>query len=260
MDPHASYVKNGEADQTAEVVFSHPRVSDLRGDLVVRVAPNDISWGYGLNTAEFPTYGGEVVQILSMFFDDMTITGDVRSYGDMERIHAWFLTYMQVATQGNTGGGSYDMRPVTFDYPARQWTFAIQPKALPSFKYSRDITVPNWSVVAAVLEPAYELQSLIIDEASLNAFAGEDFDTFGKATAAIGYREDNPWSAPTSQQYKRPDDIKASNAKVGDFFTSLIPAWLSGDFTDLFGENASKPPSELESILKDLGALATKKK
>ena len=39
--------------------FSHPKMDDL----FVPVKPNEISWSYGLNTANYSTYGGEVIQI-----------------------------------------------------------------------------------------------------------------------------------------------------------------------------------------------------
>src|SRR5438067_2227212 len=58
------------------IVFSHPR---LKQNLSIRINPDQITWDYGLNTASFPTYGGEVVQILSVYFGDMTIKGKVSS-------------------------------------------------------------------------------------------------------------------------------------------------------------------------------------
>src|SRR4051812_22773780 len=114
---HAAY---GDVDHK-HVIFSHPVVSSRLGDLVLRVNPYEVIWSYGLNTANFPTYGGEVVQILSIFFDDMEVSGEVRAYTDVERIYRWFLTYMTVATQGYGGDGSYNAQPVIFKYPHRGW-------------------------------------------------------------------------------------------------------------------------------------------
>jgi hypothetical protein len=255
-----SYEQHAVTDGSAinqSVIFQHPRMSD---DLVLTVNPYDVVWGYGLNTANYPTYGGEVVQILSMFFDDMTISGEVRAYSDIERIYHWFATYMQVASQGTDGSGSYDHRPVIFKYPRRSWEFQIYPKALPGFRYARDIAVCTYTITAAVLEPelqtADDLKTLIMSEAQFQASMGDDIDTFGKATAAIGFREDNPFSGPTSQVYQKPDSFKQGNQALGDFFTNLIPSWLDGDFKDV--ETSSKIPDKIANFIKDLSGTQKK--
>jgi hypothetical protein len=59
------------------LIFEHP---SAEGPLSVHVNPNQIEWSYGLNTANYPTYGGEVIQILSTFIDDMTVQGNVTTY------------------------------------------------------------------------------------------------------------------------------------------------------------------------------------
>jgi hypothetical protein len=109
------------AQKTPNVTFSHHSMSDLN----LYVNPDSIVWSYGLNTQNYPTFGGEVVQILSMFIEDMTITGTVSSYRSMERIYKWFVAYMQNATQGKNQ--AYDTTPITFRYNTRVWKFLIQP-------------------------------------------------------------------------------------------------------------------------------------
>jgi hypothetical protein len=249
------------APRNYSVLFSHPIVSGHLGDLVLTVKPYDVVWSYGLNTANFPTYGGEVVQILSMYFDDMTIDGEVRSYGDIERIYGWFALYMQTASQGNKSRGSYDAKPVTFKFPHRGWVFDIYPKALPGFKYSRDVVACSYTINAAVLEPELQTEqdfkSLIMDEVQFKASMGEDIDTFGKATAGIGFKEDNPFSGPTSQVFQRDDSFQAGNKALGDFFTGLIPSWLDGDFKDT--EPNSKAPDQIANFIKKLGGTQQKK-
>jgi hypothetical protein len=256
---HAAF-DSGKKVTNRSVIFSHPLVSKAKGDLVLTVNPYEVVWSYGLNTANFPTYGGEVVQILSMYFDDMSISGQVRSYGDIERIYEWFALYMQVAAQGNKGNGSFDSQPVTFKFPDRSWEFRIYPKALPGFKYSRDTVAPTYAITAAVLEPELQTEQdfrdLIINEAQFLAMAGKDFDTFGKATAAIGFTEDNPFSGPTSQAFSKPGSLDSGNKAAGDFFTQLIPSWLSGDFSDT--EATSKVPNKISDILKKLSGTQDK--
>lgn len=223
----------------AQVVFSHPAVTPNK--LVLTIKPDQITWAYGLNTSNYDTYGGEVVQILSMFFDDMTISGTCRSYSTLEQIYAWFLQYMQIATQGNKGKGSYNARPVIFSYPHRGWEFSIYPKSLPGFRYGTEVVAPTWTVQAAVVEAPADLKSLIMSEAAMagTAIQGE-FEPFGKATAMIGYYEDNPWSGVTDQAYQK-GAVKDQYSKLADYYNNLIPAWLESDDFHALSANYSKP-------------------
>lgn len=232
---YVTYTNNADK---AQVIFSHPAVSSQLGDLVVYLRPDEIVWAYGLNTANFPTYGGEVVQILSMYFDDMTISGTTRSYQEMEDIYRWFLTYIQTATAGVKGDSPFDQRPVSFSYPHRGWQFDIIPKALPGFQYGRDVVAPTWQVVAAVAEPDGELKDIILDDASFEALTTGDVEPFGTVTAEIGYKQDNPFSAPTNDNFQSPE-FKQEQGDIADFFNKLIPSYLSGEFSAI--EAGSKP-------------------
>jgi hypothetical protein len=52
----------------------------LRSDRSSSTGLERVAWGYTLNTANFPTYAGEVVQILSCYVEDLEITGVVQTY------------------------------------------------------------------------------------------------------------------------------------------------------------------------------------
>jgi hypothetical protein len=209
--------------QEQELIFEHPAMPDA---LVIYVKPNQIVWSYGLNTANFPTYGGEVVQVLSMYVDDLNIAGEVRSYTDIERIYKWFITYMQKATQGRVSSEGYDSRPIKMRYPHRGWEFSILPKALPSFKYGTDVVAPTWMLTAAVSEFDDDFEDSILSQQEfVGAAAAGGFDPFGTATAEIGYEDNNPWSAPTTKQYKAHDPEKW-NKEITDFYGKILPSWL----------------------------------
>lgn len=215
-----------------ELTFTHP--SKSLNDLVVAVKPDEIVWSYGLNTANFPTYGGEVVQILSMYVEDLTITGTVGTYVEAERIYSWFIKYMQIATQGHSiHGEGYDTRPVKMTYHHRNWHFDIMPKSIPALRYGRDVVAPTWQLQAAVSEFSDNFQDSVLSASEFAGVAQEgNFDPFGKATAEIGYNEYNPWSAPTDKNYK-PGQAKDAYAKVADWYGNMIPSWLGGDFKSL---------------------------
>lgn len=222
----------------SEIVFQHPRIKE---DLRIYIKPDAITWSYGLNTANYPTYGGEVIQILSCFIDDLTVQGTIRTYHDLEKIYGWFIDYIQIATQGRHGHGSFNTVPVKMKYPERGWSFDIYPKTLPGFKYGRDVIAPQWTVVAAIADPSQaptELQAAILQKAEVDAVENEgNFHLFGAVTGNIGFTKDNPFSDPNVK------DVKVKNGKVtvdgedlnklADWYNNLIPSYLKGDFGDL---------------------------
>lgn len=211
--------------------FSHPQISDA---LQVNTGMDDIEWGYNLNTQTYPTYGGEVVQILSAFTDNITINGTVRAYWKIEEIYGWFLTYMQIATQGRPGSGvNYTQDPVTLTYPERNWTWLIHPLSLPGFRYGREVVTPTWSLQAAVKEDPKEVQRL-------NLIAAQE--GIQKVSPGIGFREDNPFSDPfAGQKDLDTKDLNAFYERSADYFSSLIPKYMKGDYESLLGEVGSKP-------------------
>jgi hypothetical protein len=224
-----------------KIVFSHPALSD---NLTVDVNPDSIIWSYGLNTQNYPTFGGEVVQILSMFIEDMTITGTVSSYAKMEKIYSWFVAYMERATQGKSQ--AYDTTPVTFWYPARGWKFLIQPKAAPGFKYGKDVVAPTWSVSAAVVESPESFQNTLQSTAEAQAMQDPEFQPFGTATARIGYSEFNPWTTPnTGKSYKEgaTKEYYAELSGANGPFNSFMKSWLGegSSVAEALGANYSKP-------------------
>lgn len=172
-----------------DISFSHPKV---KGTLVVSTGANNITWSYRLNTQSYPTYAGEVVQVLSANIDDLQITGEVHSYAEMERIYEWFLNYMLIATQGYVND-AYTEEPVTMSYPERGWQLSIKPIQMPAMRYGREVVVPQWQLRAAIIDPDPEQVQLSID--SVGSFQDE-FAEFGKLNAGIGFRRKNPFSDP----------------------------------------------------------------
>lgn len=229
-----------------ELLFTHPN-RKVGGPLRVSVRPNEIVWSYGLRTAKYPTYGGEVVQILSCYFDDMTISGNVGSYRELERIYKWFIEYIQLATQGERGAGSYDTRPVVMKYPERGWTFRIYPRALPGFKIGRDVVAPEWKMTAAVAEPDQQFKLKTLDHAQKKLVESEgDVKLFGKVTGDIGFEEGDPFRDPlaggskTARKRNRQEPFRNDYQKISDFYNNLIPSYLANDFDDLAADY-SKP-------------------
>lgn len=210
-----------------EITFHHPS-PQIKRDLTVMVKPDQITWSYGLNTANYQTYGGEVVQILSMYVDDLIVQGTVGSYAELESIYKWFVDYMQIATQGHAGKEGYDTRPVTMTYHYRNWKFDIYPKNLPGFKYGREVVAPTWSLQAAVSEFPDSFQDSVLSDREFAGIASEGgFDPFGTVTGEIGFKEDNPFSAPDAKKgFKVLKDTK-------DWYGNLIKSYIEDNWDSI---------------------------
>lgn len=247
-----------------ELHFYHPEV----GHLHVMSGADRIAWGYSLNTQTYPTYAGEVVQILSCYIDDLEISGSVQTYRDMEQIYTYFLRYTQLATQGDparskvvTGRTAYNQVPMHFEYPHRGWKFDIMPTDVPGYRKARDQVHPEWRVKCHVADEtgdAEEVKDLILAEAELKSLMGEDFDLVGR----ISYLPDNPFSDPFTEYGTDFRDAKRKEAmkKLGDTYAKFIPAYLSKDFAEVFGDISSKPAFNVNNEVAAKAAVGAKDK
>lgn len=205
------------------------------GSLRISTGANQITWGYGLNTITYPTYGGEVVQILSAYIEDLNIGGDVKSYAMMEDIYIWFLLYMSVATQGalhlnQPGVSSFNEDPITMTYPHRQWTFQIRPKALPGLRMARDVVTPTWQLTAAVVETDPEVEAATLQGA---------MQGLSEIQAGIGYEEENPFSSPSGKEYDSDYVLKVTD-QAADWYGKIVSAYGEGNI-DAANKLISKP-------------------
>lgn len=184
---------------------------------------NQIQWSYGLNTVTIPTYGGEVVQILSAFVDDISIEGDARTYREMERIYRWFLIYIQSATQE----GGFKDRPITMHYPHRGWKLEIKPKMLPGFRYATDVVAAQYRIEAHVIDPDPGMKQLAIKTAQEE---GWDFGQIATATGelGIGYKEEDPFR----EELKKGSREKYLNLLIDDW-RDLLPEYIAKDLSQL---------------------------
>ncbi len=230
-------------DGTHEIIFTHPKTQagmgaytsgkakrpciNPDGSLSVLTGANSITWGYGLNTVTYPTYGGEVVQILSAYMEDLNIVGDVVNYEMMEDIYAWFVTYLNVAT-----AGGYDEDVVTMSYPHRQWILQIRPKSLPGLKIGRDVVAPSWSMTAAIIEGDPDAERYTLSAA---------IEGLKEVNAGVGYVEDNPFSAPTKGQAYDTATATSNLKRASDWYSKIVSSYAGGNF-DSFDPGAKPTP------------------
>lgn len=226
------------------LLFSHPQV----GSITVDTGMDEIGWSYNLNVANFPTYGGEVVQILSVYIDDLLVTGTVRTYTDMEEIYDFFASYMLIATQGNKGVGSYDQTPMTMTYSTRQWSFVIQPISVPGFAYDVETVTPKWQLQAHVVDETPDVSALkdLVVTQVLNGEDNQNFALSGIISPDSGDPAQNPFSAPgtvSGNTFKPLSEAETQEdlGKFADYYNSFIPAYMKGDYSSLTSELGSKP-------------------
>lgn len=226
------------------VSFSHPVV----GGLTIDNGIDDAQWSYNLNTATFPTYGGEVVQVLSVYIDDLTLYGTCSTYRQIEAIYSFFAQYLQVATQGKnptplqdtTTGSAYNLQPVTFSYPQRSWYFLIYPKTVPGFQYGYDVVAPTWQMSAHVIDNSPDLD-LIKDglkALAVNKLAdGSVLSINGEISPSQGNPDTDPFQTYTSGIAAQQQII----SKYSDYYNSLLPAYAQGDFSAITGGLGATP-------------------
>lgn len=208
----------------AYLVFRHP---SLRRRLNITHGASEIKWSYALNTVTTPTYGGEVVQILSCYVGPMTITGQTANNDELGRIYDWFLDYMNEAGKGDRR----DERAVIMDYPERGWSFKLQITQLQGFQVGTTLLGTPWTIQAEVVNDD-DRQMLV--EHTMNALNKPLFD---KTLRQVGFNAKDPTIDPTASINQTYDA-----STIGDNMQTLLSAWSSGDFAH-WGFDALRDPS-----------------
>lgn len=235
---------SNNVNEKVNLLFSHPQV----GSISVDTGMDEIGWSYNLNTANFPTYGGEVVQILSVYIDDLYIKGTIRNHEDLEIIYNFFANYMLIATQGSKGIGDYNQEPMTMTYSARQWSFSIQPISAPGFTYSLETVAPEWQLQAHVVDNTPDVDALkqLVVAQVLNGEDNQNFALTGIISPASGDPSQNPFSAPGTEAGGRFTPLSQTQTQedlgnFADYYNSLIPAYMNDNFASIIGSEGSKP-------------------
>lgn len=229
----------------------------LPTDLYVQTGADSINWTYTLNTQRYPTYGGEVVQILSCFVDTLTITGTCERQwtGDfanpgMEDIYRWFLGYMQVASQGGKGTVHYTERYITMLYLERGWVLDFQLQNLPGYMLDRDTPAPTWQIAGKVVEQigtGMSLDDILAGSAGMGNGVGADVTAFQNVQDGISLKYPDPSQSPFTSPFQgkvTPAQIKTLQNSIsqdlGSQFSKIVQSWGSGDYSSFLGAQPSQ--------------------
>ncbi len=234
-----------------EIYFTHPKTqrgvlsykgldTGLRpclqpdGSLKIPTGANSMKWSYGLNTVTYPTYGGEVVQILSAYIDDLSLGGDVNSYKMMEDIYVWFLIYLNISTQGGKNAGLPD-EPVTLWYPHREWVMKIRPKTLPNLHMGRDVVVPTWQMTASIVEGDPEAEAYTLRAA---------MEGLKEVQAGIGFEPENPFSSAHKGATYDSASTEKTIKQVVDWYGKIVESYQEDDLSSLDTTTGARPAKQ----------------
>lgn len=222
----------------AGVYFHHPTV----GSLSLRLAPTSVEWTYNLNTSTTQTYAGEVVQILGVNFDQLTVSGrfgkegphgrtnigtasspryeprppdQVRDYSSsgkyaigLTQMTEYFRDYFSIASQGNDAHavGHYNQEPMKLAYDGgldvMEANWTVYPTSFPSYRRSHQDFAPEWQVVFEVEEADYKIRTRVMDE------------EISRLRSYVGYFPNNRFSDPfgTYAPFTKPTEADLKRA------------------------------------------------
>lgn len=251
------------------ITFSHPELPTL----ALRLAPTEVDWTYNLVTSETNTYAGQVVQILSVNFDNFIVQGKFgrESRGDYARngdtwtrknapstrggkygpgltqMTEWFKHYFSIASQGIQGQDNYNEAPVTVTYQGAyniavdtnktETSWKVYPVDFPSYKISNDNVSPEWKLTCQVYEAPKALTAQTME------------DAISRLSYTPLYQPGGRWSdpqpkgtSPTQAQLRlaAKEALDALSASV-DHFITLLPTYTESDLNDLLQRGFSAP-------------------
>jgi hypothetical protein len=233
--------------------------SSPKKTLTLRHNPYNVAWNYNVNTHVQDTYTGQVIQILSVNVDRITIDGrfgiegafgkkvvngriidrseseQFEYTGKYPGLHAmteFFREYFAVSTQGSDDeiSGHFAQIPMTVSYgvdthpTSRLWPQII-PVSFPSFRRSNEDFAPEWRVEAYVVEADATIPTLAKNK------------VLERLRQGIGYKVGNPFSDPLLNNA----DVLAFQDKVIGGFREMLPDFNQQELQELIWNQVTVP-------------------
>lgn len=243
-----SFTPAGNDNDFKQWMKSFNPSSDYDG-LLIPTGADQITWGYGMNMKRIPTYGGEVVQILSTFADTMTIKGTCRNYHEMMSIANYFRGYIQYTT------GWVDkerhQKFLKFVYPARGWSFIIMVTDVQDIRFSRDIAAPQWSITAEIVSEndRYALGEQRTDQWASVLDQPISSKTYIKVKKAA--RGPRNFSRSTNPFGNLTEFADGRRGKIAQNFDAMIASWATGGMEQLQNNPIADPVQDAQSIYEE---------
>lgn len=207
------------------------------------LSPNNVTWRYQLRTNVIDTYGGQVIQILGVSIEDLTLRGffggegmwgfdekNVSRYessnykqwqelstpslrNGMVQFSEWFKTYFYYVTQA----GGFEKDNIVFSYPHLGWLWKIRPLDFPRIRFANDELVPQWELKCDFIE---DIQNYFIQEVTESAKKA-----LTRFRDNVGWSEFIEWSQPVyTTQQNRKEVAREIATNYSDF--------IGGDFSE----------------------------
>ena len=218
------------------------------GTLAIPTGADEITWGYGLNTKRIPTYGGEVVQVLSMYSDKMTIKGTCRTYNELNTIYEFFKNYIAYTTGAKGLDTQRHQKFLRFRYPARGWSFVIMVNDISDMRMSKDIAAPVWALTAEIVSEndRYALGSNRLDKWASVLDQPVVQNRMTRSGAIQGpknfklVRDGDPFGDLVDPMGRR--------GKIAENFDALVASWATGDIKTLHNNPLVSPEKSADEI------------
>jgi hypothetical protein len=252
--PNKTYFSGGARDSRNYCSFSlgNTQLAERMSPktITLYLSPNNVTWRYQLRTNVIDTYGGQVVQILGVSIEDLTIRGYFGNEGmwgfendekgnyssryengdykkwkqvdgeslslrnGMVQLSEWFKTYFYHVTQA----GNFEKDNMIFSYPHLNWLWKIRPIDFPRVRFANNELMPQW-----------ELKCDFIEDLQNYAFLQQVTESAKKALTRfrdnIGWSEFIEWSQPL---YKTQENRKEVARQIATSYSDFI----GSDFTE----------------------------
>jgi hypothetical protein len=238
--------------------FSYSDATGKTHTMKLRHNPYNVNWSYNLNTNIIDTYAGQVVQVLSVKIDRLTIEGQLAdgprgrnrdgdrlvqrdldaqfsysgTYVGLHGMTEFFREYFALVSQGQDKEvvGQFRQVPMSVNYDveakpdSRHWP-GIIPVSFPSFRRANDNFAPMWKIEAYVWEADRTVHQALHKQALKRLKQG------------VGYKAANEFSDPKLNF----QEIRDINTNLIEGFKALLPSYTRDELYDMIWNNVSVP-------------------
>jgi hypothetical protein len=237
--------------------------------------PNSVNWSYNMNTNEINTYGGQVIQILSVNIDRLTIEGSLGSAGpwgrkvlrgegtdrwgaefpdgsevqktideqftDTDGMHGVGLTQMvhffRTYFAYNTQGGTADQPELS--YQQIEMTLSYLDRIWTVIP----VEFPSFKRSNLNFAPEWQVVCEVVQPDS-QAIIDQKQDllaqlesALGRLPSGIGWKAANPFSDPLVQRANADTEVQ----RIVTAFHAMLPSFSKGEIQNMLWENVSMP-------------------
>lgn len=253
--------------------------------ITLYLSPSNVTWDYTLRTNIVDTYGGQVVQILGVSIENLTIEGffglegmwglntkikneDPNSfnfgryqsrfvrgdrrvwdedYGQYGNGLVQFSEWFKRYFYQTTQAGGFAKQNITFKYPHMGWEWSIRPLTFPQVRFANNELLPQWRIECDFIE---DVQGTFTQTVTANAKAA-----LGRYKNGVGFKEFIEWSQPV---YKTTKDRAEIAGEIAASYSDIVGGEYSEkDIETLIARGFSHPVVDNTPYLKNPKAYKT---